>query len=246
MHPRLIVTSAPDAFEGLERELAVDRVVVRRQPLLTTHDLIGRGAAPLSAERLAACSSVVCASPRGAQMLVQALAGLVPPPGLHCWVIDSMSEQILIGSGLAADRVEWAGLDAARLVSRIVGSQRGGMVLLIADGPKLADLPSRLADAAISVDVLPLSCEVTVSDVELLAALERADLLLVSSAAVVEELASQGDDACLPAWVVAGRGAVDACRAAHLPMAAFTDETSTAAVAVTVRRALSVLYPTRV
>lgn len=81
---------------------------------------------------------------------------------------------------------------AAALIAQMLGAGVRGRVLCILGDPDLPDVASRLTDAGVQVDTVAVYRAELVSDVELLATLERAEVLVVASPGVVDALVSQG------------------------------------------------------
>lgn len=119
----------------------------------------------------------------------------------------------------------------------MLGAGVPGRVLIVTGDPRRPELAARLTDAGAEVTTVVVYRTRPVDDVELLAAIDRADLLVVGSPALVTALAAQGDEARMPGYVALGATTADACRAAGLPLAAVAAHPSVAGVAEAVRQA---------
>jgi uroporphyrinogen-III synthase len=242
---RVLVTLAPGALPGLETALAGSGLTVRRQPLLD-HQVIAPN--PSLGEALAtpsAWGAFVVTSPRGAKVLADALAERADQHGWPTiWAVGESTARPLreagwpveVGPGGSATHGAAEALAGAMLTAMVRGP-----VLFLAGEPHRPDLGARLADAGIAVVTVAVYRAVPVADVELLAALDRADLLLVASPALVTALAAQGDAALQPGYVAIGATTATACRAAGLAPITVADHPSTDAVADAVRRAANTL-----
>lgn len=235
MTRRLLVTLSRGAIPGLEAALADLPLLVRRHPLL---DVTPVAPAPSLAARLAgtAWGAVVVTSPRGATALRD--AGVIPSAPVWCAGPRSAEPLAPLGWPLEiGDGGDPSRGAAQALVERMLGARVHGPVLLVTGDPHRPELPARLADAGIAVDTAVVYRTRPVADVELVAALSRADLLLLGSPALATALARQGDDALLPLYVALGASTAEAGRGAGLPVVEVADEPAPSAVADAVRRA---------
>lgn len=235
MTVRVVVTTAPDALPGLEAALG-ESFTLRRHPLLVTlpaedPDALARALATGGWETIA------CTSPRGAAHLAADASAI---RGATLWAVGAGTARTLEAAGLAP-RVAGGGdartSAAAQLASAMLGAGVRGRVLLVAGDPHRPELAARLADGGVAVTTVVVYRTRPVDDVELLAALDRAQLMVVGSPALVTALAAQGDEARLPGYVALGATTAEACRSAGLPLAAVADHPSTAGVADAVRQA---------
>lgn len=235
MTVRVVVTTSADALPGLEAALPAP-FVVRRHPLLMTVP----SADPDALVRALAAGpwhAIACTSPRGAARLAT-VAGSIG--GGTLWAVGGGTARALQAAGLAP-RVAPGGdaetSAAAQLASAMLGGGVPGRVLIVTGDPHRPELAARLADAGAQVTTVVVYRTRPVDDVELLAAIDRADLLVVGSPALVAALAAQGDEARMKGYVALGATTADACRAAGLPLAAVAAHPSVAGVAEAVRQA---------
>lgn len=235
MSVRVVLTTAADALAGLEAELPPPAWALRRHPLLAVLPPPDPAALP-AALAAGGWRAVAVTSPRGARAL-SAHAALLPP-ALPVWAVGGGTARALAPLG---GRVRVApGGDAERsaagdLAVALLGAGGAGPVLHVAGDPHRPELGARLADAGIPVVPVIAYRTRPVDDVELAAALRRADLLVVGSPSLVAALAAQGDEARLPGWVALGATTAAACRTAGLPLAAVADHPSVPGVAAAVR-----------
>lgn len=243
---RLVVVTAPaGAYPGLEARLADFDVTLRRRPLLEVEVVSDLSGLPLALRGLTSRHGVVVTAPRAAALLAAHWPAGHSTEAPSIWCSGDQTAAAL--GGLAAARRIIAGdhydpATATALVKEIVGAWPSGPVLVLMGEPDLPDIASRLVDAGIEVHAVPLFQAQPVSDVELIATLERAEVVVVSNAAVVRALAAQGDDAHLPAWLAVGRVAADACRVAKVPLASVAEEPTTSSVSVALRRLLETRF----
>jgi uroporphyrinogen-III synthase len=232
---RVVVTTAADALPGLEAVLPA-AFAVRRHPLLMTlptHDpeALRRalGAGPWDA--------IACTSPRGATEL----AAVAPAVGGGTvWAVGAGTARALEAAGLAPRVAPGGDADtsaAAQLAAAMLGAGVHGRALVVAGDPHRPELAARLTDAGVMVTTVVVYRTKPVDDVELLAALDRAQLLVIGSPTLVAALAAQGDEARLPGYVALGATTADACRTAGLPLVAVAAHPSVAGVADAVRQA---------
>ncbi len=235
MTVRVVVTTAADALPGLESALPAP-FMVRRHPLLMTFpgddpDALAR------ALQSARWDAIACTSPRGATQLA-AVAAMVG--GGVLWAVGAGTARALERAGLAP-RVAPGGdaetTAAAQLAAAMLGAGVRGRVLIVAGDPHRPELAARLTDAGIAVTTVVVYRTKPADDVELLAALDRAHLLVVGSPTLIAALAAQGDEARLPGYVALGATTADACRSAGLPLVAVAAHPSVAGVAEAVRQA---------
>lgn len=246
MTTRVVVTTSPGSLRGLEAQLAGLDVTIHRHPLLEflpPND-------PAALDRALAVptkwSAIVVTSPRGSRVLAERWRGARPAELPPTWSSGDATSRSLREIGLtvheapASDGPVSAG---EALVAEMLSQPLASPVLYLAGDPHRPELPARLADAGVRVEVVHVYRSVPVSDVELFAALSRADLLVVGSPAVVASLATQGDDATLPAWIAIGATTAEAVRAARLPLMAIADAPTPDGVADAIRRTLQLLHP---
>lgn len=242
MSGRLLVTMAPGALPGLEAALAGTGLIVRRHPLLIQAPIVPNPALDAAFEEGDRWGAVVVTSPRGAAILAMRLRGTSTWPPM--WAVGEASARPLrdagwsVNTGPGGNDTEGA---AEALASAMVTAMVRGPVLFLAGDPHRPDLVARLADAGIEVTTIPVYRTEVVADVELLAALDRADLVLVASPALVAALAAQGEAALHPGYVAIGATTAAQGRAAGLPPVTVADHPSTDAVAAAVRRAARTL-----
>jgi uroporphyrinogen-III synthase len=243
---RLVVVTAPTgAYPGLEVRLAEFDVTLRRRPLLEVEVVSDLSGLPHTLRGLTSRHGVVVTGPRSAALLAAHWPSGDATGGPTIWCSGEQTATAL-GGVTAARRVisgdHYDPATATALVTEIVGAWPSGPVLVLMGEPDLPDIASRLVDAGIEVQAVPLFQSQPVSDVELIATLERAEVLVVSNAAVVRALAAQGDDAHLPAWLAVGRVAADACRAAKVPLVSVAEEPTTSSVSVALRSLLETRF----
>lgn len=245
MSGRLLVTLAPGALPGLEAALADTTLTVRRQSLLDHQPIVPNPALTDALATPARWGAIVVTSPRGAQLLADALtprADVTDWPPL--WGVGDATAAPLRAAGHVV-QVGPGGSAAEGAAESLAGAMLAAMVrgpiLFVAGEPHRPDLEARLTDAGLVVTTVAVYRTSAVPDVELLAAVDRADLMLVASPTLVAALAAQGDDALRPGYVAIGATTAAACRAAGLAPVAVADHPSTDAVADAVRRAARTL-----
>jgi uroporphyrinogen-III synthase len=236
------VTLAPGALPGLEAALADSHLTIRRQPLLIHAPIAPNpplDAALADRERWGA---LVVTSPRAAALLATHLRDT--PSRWPIWAVGDATARPLrdagwdVQTGPGGSDTEGA---AEALAGAMLTAMVRGPVLFVAGEPHRPDLVARLADARIAVTTIPVYRTDVVPDVELLAALDRADLMLVASPALVSALAAQGEAALHPGYVAIGASTAAQGRAVGLPPVTVADHPSTDAVATAVRRAARTL-----
>jgi uroporphyrinogen-III synthase len=232
---RVVISTGPEALPGLEAALPAS-FAVRRHPLLVT--LPAEDPEAL-ARALAAgpWAAIACTSPRGAAPLAAAAPAI---EGGALWAVGAGTARVLAAAGLAPQVAPGGDAEtsaAAQLATAMLGAGVRGRVLVVAGDPHRPELAARLADAGVQVTTVVVYRTHPVDDVELLAALDRADVLVVGSPALVAALAAQGDEARMPGYVALGATTADACRIAGLPLAAVAAHPSVAGVAEAVRQA---------
>lgn len=238
MSIRVVVTTAGDSLPGLEALLPDPPFHVRRHPLLALLPPPDPAALPRALAD-GKWSAIACTSPRAAAVLGPLLAA-GPADGPPVWAVGPGTARAL---GAAGPRLrvpptpEGTTGAAEGLAAAMLGAGVTGRVLFVAGDPHRPELPARLADAGIATETVIAYRQVPVADVELLAALSRADLLVVGSPALVGALAAQGDDARQAGCVALGPTTAEACRAAGLPLVAVAEPSSARGVADAVRRA---------
>lgn len=239
MTVRVVVTTAADALPGLEAALPAS-FAVRRHPLLMscpTDD-------PTALARALAAGpwdAIACTSPRGAVHLAAVAASV---GGGMIWAVGAGTARALEAAGLAPHVAPGGDAEtsaAEQLAAAMLGAGLRGRVLLIAGDPHRPELAARLADAGIAVTTVVVYRTRPADDVELLAALDRAQLLVIGSPTLVAALAAQGDEARMPGYVALGATTADACRTAGLPLVAVAAQPSVAGVAEAVRMAARAL-----
>lgn len=237
---RVVVTSSPHWFPGLEALLSGFEVSVRRRPLLL---LEPREIPPDVASRLVHPSgygAVICNSPQAAIALralgperLGALSRVWCAGEATATALGTLSVPIVVVAGGHTEPET-----AAALVGSVIAAAVNAPILLLLGEPDLPDLASRLTDAGAQVDGVPVYRSHSASDVELVATLDHAELLVVAHPDVVTALAAQGDDALLPLWVAVGRTTADRCRAAGLPLVGVSADSGAASVAQVIRQVL--------
>lgn len=239
MTVRVVVTLAADALPGLEAALPAP-FAVRRHPLLMTlpaddpHTLSrALDAGPWDA--------IACSSPRGAAHL----AAVGPRIGGGIlWTVGVGTARALEAAGLVPHIAPGGDADtsaAAQLATAMLGAGVRGRVLVVAGDPHRPELAARLTDAGVAVTTVVVYRTRPADDVELLAALDRAQLLIVGSPSLISALAAQGDEARVPGYVALGATTADACRDAGLPLVAVAAHPSVPGVAEAVRQAARTL-----
>lgn len=242
MSGRLLVTLAPGALPGLEAALADTGLTVRRQPLLVHVPIVPNPELEAALADAGRWGALVVTSPRAAAILTGRLRGgdTLPPT----WAVGEASARPLreaewaVETGPGGSDTEGA---AEALAGAMVTAMVRGPVLFLAGDPHRPDLIARLADAGIAVTTVAVYRTEVVPDVELLAALDRADLMLVASPALVSALAAQGEAALHPGYVAIGATTAAHGRAVGLPPVTVADHPSTDAVATAVRLAARTL-----
>jgi len=239
---RLLVTLAPGALPGLEAALADTGLTVRRQPLLIHSPIVPNPELDAALSDVGRWGALVVTSPRAAALLAGHLRGMSSLTPI--WAVGEASARPLRDAGRSVETGP-GGSDtegaAEALAGAMVTAMIRGPVLFLAGDPHRPDLVARLADAGIEVTTIPVYRTEVVPDVELLAALDRADLLLVASPALVSALAAQGEAAFHPGYVAIGATTAAHGRAVGLPPVSVADHPSTDAVATAVRRAARTL-----
>ncbi len=237
MSIRVVVTTAGDSLPGLEGMLPRPPYAVRRQPLLETLPPPDAGALP-RALAAGGWAAIACTSPRAAAVLGPLLAdGLTLPP---VWAVGPGTARALAAAGPrlhVAPARDDATSAAEGLAAAMLGAGVPGPVLFVAGDPHRPELTARLADAGVATETVIVYRSVPVADVELVAALARADLVVIGSPALVTVLAAQGDDARQVVYVALGPTTAEACRTAGLPLGAVAEPSSAQGVADAVRRA---------
>lgn len=242
MSGRLLVTLAPGALPGLEAALADTHLTIRRQPLLVHSPIVPNAALDAALDAGARWGALVVTSPRAATLLAAVPRDTHSMPPI--WAVGEASARPLrdagwsVQTGPGGSEMEGA---AEALAGAMVTAMVRGPVLFLAGDPHRPDLVARLADAGIAVTTVPVYRTEVVPDVELLAALDRADLVLVASPALVSALAAQGEAALHPGYVAIGATTAAHGRAVGLPPVTVADHPSTDAVALAVRRAARTL-----
>ncbi|MES2306226.1 MAG: uroporphyrinogen-III synthase [Gemmatimonadota bacterium] len=228
-----MITALPTAFPGLASWFDGLPVIIRRQPLLevdVASDLAGLDRALAEGSTFQA---IICTSARAASVLLARWPqrGQVAPA---IWTLGGVDSHALASIAPVVTPFPGDPFDpavAAAMVAQIVGTGVRGRVLCLIGDPDLPDVSSRLADAGLLVSAVSVYRCGLVSDVEILATLERAELLVVANPLVVEALASHGEDAFLPGWVAVGRATADSCRQTRVPLIAVADDATTPRVA---------------
>ncbi len=239
--PRVVLTTAPESFQGLEALLDVGTMHFRRHPLQEVQ--------PLPSELFDAAVSdtvrwdgYIVTSPRAAALLRDRRRQLGVMMPIRCFASGAATAraaegpgvQVLSGSGGTA--VQSA---AEALALAIVGESIRGPLLHLAGDPHRPELAARLADAGIVVETLPVYRSVMVSDVEMLAVLSRSDLLVVGAPMVVRAVADTGEDALGLGYIAVGATTASACRAAGLPLLATAEQPTPHGVAAALGQALA-------
>jgi uroporphyrinogen-III synthase len=236
------VTLAPGALPGLEAALDGSGLRIRRQSLLQ-HETITPNIpldAALSSEGWGA---IVVTSPRAAAILAPRLQHATGTP-TPLWAVGAGSAAPLRSAGWSVETGPGGSATegaAEALAGAMVAAMVRGPVLFVAGDPHRPDLAARLADAGIAVTTVLAYRSTPVADVELLAALDRADLVLVASPALVAACAAQGEAALRPGYVAVGATTAHEARAHGLRPVAVADHPSLDAVADAVRRAARTL-----
>lgn len=246
MTTRIVVTTSPGSLHGLEERVADLDVSIHRRPLLEFVPPRDPAAIDRALVDAARWSAIVVTSPRGARALAERWRDAVPGDAPVVWSTGEATSRPLRAIGATvreappADGPVSAG---EALVAEMLSAPIASPVLYLAGEPHRPELTARLADAGVRVEIVTAYRGVPVADVELFAALSRADLLVVGSPAVAAALASQGDEATLPAWIAIGATTADAVRAARLPLMATATAPTAEGVADAIRRAMHLLHP---
>ncbi len=242
MSARLLVTLAAGALPGLEDALTGSGFTIRRQPLLQ-HEPIAPNRPLHDAIAAGEWGAIVVTSPRAAAIVASVLPR-ESDVAVPLWAVGAATAaplqvagwRVCTGPGGSASAGAAEALAGAMLAAMVRGP-----VLFVAGDPHRPDLAARLADAGVSVTTVLAYRSVPVADVELLAALDRADLVVVASPALVAALAAQGDAAMRAGYVAIGATTAQQGRALGLVPVATADQPSVAAVADAVRRAARTL-----
>lgn len=235
MTVRVVVTTAADALLGLEAALPAP-FAVRRHPLLMTYPADDPFALPRALDA-GPWDAIACTSPRGAAHLAAVAASV---GGGAIWAVGAGTARALEATGLAPQVAPGGDAEtsaAAQLAAAMLGAGLRGRALIVAGDPHRPELAARLTDAGVAVTTVVVYRTRPADDVELLAALDRAQLLVIGSPTLVMALAAQGDEARIPGYVALGATTADACRHAGLPLVAVAAEPSVTGVADAVRLA---------